>query len=264
MFCPQCGTNNPDASQFCAKCGKALRASAVPGAAYPASPSYVGPAETSGKALASLICGILFFIFPAAVAAIILGHLSLSDIRRAAGRLTGRGMATAGLVLGYMGLAFIPFILIIAAIAIPNLLRARLAANEAGAVGCLRTIVTANSAYAADYSNGFAESLQGLGGEDAGSADCNHPQLVSRPLEDGLMHGYRFIYTPKPSAGGQSPAISPQAAAKGCTVPGVHGFTVLALPVVPGNTGIRSFFVDETGVIRWDKGAATEDSPALQ
>ena len=52
----------------------------------------------------------------------------------------GDGMAIAGLVLGYIGFAAIPFILIIAAIAIPNLLRARMAANEASAVGSLRTI----------------------------------------------------------------------------------------------------------------------------
>src|SRR5437879_12596996 len=90
-------------------------------------------------AIASLICCILFFFLPSAIVAIIMGHLSLSDIRRSAGRLGGRGMAIAGLVLGYTGLAIIP-VLIIAAIAIPNLLRARMAANEASAVGSLRTI----------------------------------------------------------------------------------------------------------------------------
>ena len=74
---------------------------------------------TSGKAIASLICGIFTLFFPASIAAIILGHLSLSAIRKSAGRLGGRGVAIAGLVLGYAGITLIPLILIIAAIAIP-------------------------------------------------------------------------------------------------------------------------------------------------
>jgi len=74
-------------------------------------------AETSGKAIGSLVCGLLFFFPPSAILAVIMGHLSLSEIRRSAGRLGGRGVAIAGLVLGYAGLSFIP-VLIIAAIAI--------------------------------------------------------------------------------------------------------------------------------------------------
>jgi len=48
---------------------------------------------TSGLAIVSLLCGLLFFIFPSAVAAIIFGHISRSDIRRSGGRKTGAGMA---------------------------------------------------------------------------------------------------------------------------------------------------------------------------
>ena len=61
---------------------------------------YGGPAETSGKATASLILGILAYIilpFLAAIPAIILGHLALSEIKKSAG-LKGNGMATAGVV----------------------------------------------------------------------------------------------------------------------------------------------------------------------
>src|ERR1700751_2360808 len=104
MFCSQCGTANADGAQFCSKCGAALGNApastnpvlTAPGAAQPA----ICPPQSRGKAL---------------------------------GRLTGRGMAMAGLILGYIGVAMIPFILIVAAIAIPNLLRARMAANQAGA-----------------------------------------------------------------------------------------------------------------------------------
>src|SRR5262249_32129647 len=104
-------------------------------AATPGTPTaaYLGPATTSGKAIGSLVCGIIS-VFPFCLVAIILGHLSLSEIRKSAGRLKGDGMAIAGLVLGYLGIVAIPIILIVAAIAIPNLLRARQAANEASAV----------------------------------------------------------------------------------------------------------------------------------
>ena len=64
---------------------------------------YAGSQENSGKATASMVCGILFFFWPAALAAIILGHLALSEIKHSAGRLAGRGKAIAGLVLGYAG-----------------------------------------------------------------------------------------------------------------------------------------------------------------
>ena len=86
--------------------------------------------ETSVKAILSLVCGLLFFIPFLFIAAIVFGHLALSEIRKSAGRLKGEGIAIAGLVLGYIEIAGIPFLLIIAAIAIPNLLRARMAANE--------------------------------------------------------------------------------------------------------------------------------------
>ena len=68
--------------------------------------------------------------FIAGIPAIILGHISLSRIKKSMGRLKGEGMALTGLILGYISL---PFILIIAAIAIPNLLRAKISANEAAA-----------------------------------------------------------------------------------------------------------------------------------
>ena len=89
MFCSQCGTANADGAQFCSKCGAALStapassnpAPAVPGAVQPA----ICPAQSSGKALASLVFGLFFFVFPAAVVAIVFGHLSLSEIRKSAG-----------------------------------------------------------------------------------------------------------------------------------------------------------------------------------
>jgi type IV pilus assembly protein PilA len=221
---------------------------------------------TSGKAIASLICGIFTLFFPASIAAIILGHLSLSDIRKSAGRLGGRGVAIAGLVLGYAGIVVIPFILIIAAIAIPNLLRAKIAANEASAVGSLRTIEVAAQTYDSEYENGFPSSLEALGSEPGAKATCNHAGLLDQPLTDGRKYGYVFTYTPKYPDGSTEPVISPKAAANGCTSGGASGFTIVADPVQRGSTGRRSFYADQTGVIRYsnDGEPATADSQPLQ
>ena len=275
MFCSKCGANNPDDGRFCVACGATLQPgqSVAPAAAQPAmappipglAPPHAGPTETSGKAIASLICGIFFLIFPAAVAAIILGHLSISEISKSAGRLTGRGLATAGLVLGYFGaVGLIPFILIIAAIAIPNLIRARIAANEASAAASLRTIATAAEMYSSEYSNGFPPSLLAMDGVETGTATCDHPQLINSVLASGQKLGYVFTYTPVPNLEAQDRTVSPQAAANGCTVAGSMGFAINADPVTRGTTGMRSFYVDDTNIIRVDRdGPANADSPAL-
>jgi len=61
--------------------------------------------QNSNKAVASLVCGVLFLCAPASIAAVVLGHLALSDIKRTANRMAGKGMAIAGLVMGYLGIA---------------------------------------------------------------------------------------------------------------------------------------------------------------
>jgi hypothetical protein len=219
-------------------------------------------AKTSGLAIGSLICGLLFFFFPAAIVAIILGHLSLSDIRKSAGRLAGRGIALTGLVLGYSGVLFIPVVLIIAAIAIPNLLRAKMAANEAGAVGSLREISTAAATYSERYSNGFPPSFDAMDGLGMGNPSCEHAQLLDRKLESGRKDGYVFDYVAPVD---QRVSFVAPAAAQGCRLAGVASFEVHADPVTRGTTGQRSFFTDQTGVIRYeDNGPATQVSAPLE
>jgi len=211
-------------------------------------PEWSGPPQNSGKAIASLICGVVFFFWPlSAVAAVILGHLALSDIKRSAGRLAGRGMAIGGLVAGYIGVSIIPF-LIIAAIAIPNLLRSRMAANEASAVGSLRTYNTAMVTYSSACPDiGYPTSLESLG---PGTKDCSHMDLVNAQLalQFPVRSGYRFIYTPQRDTN--------QLTTK---------YQILASPVNPGATGVRSFFTDESGVIRMStSGNANAGSDPLQ
>ncbi|HXX15040.1 MAG TPA: DUF4190 domain-containing protein [Candidatus Eremiobacteraceae bacterium] len=252
MNCPYCSESIADNVQFCPKCGTQM------GSPLPGSPAYHAPlpagfvAPTSGKAIASLITGIFFFFLPASIAAVILGHISLSEIRKSAGRLRGQGIATAGLVLGYVGIAAIPFILIIAAIAIPNLLRARMAANEASAVGALRSYNYALGTYAAECPNvGYPASLANLGPAANSTKDCNHAGVLDSVLAADLpvRSGYTFHYT------------SGDANNLGQTTT----FSISAEPVIPGNTGTRYFFADQTGVIRASSSTlANADSPPLR
>ena len=74
-------------------------------------------------------------------------------------------------------LIVVAIILIIAAIAIPNLLRARMAANESSAVGSVRTIVTSKVTYQSTWGIGFATGLAILGGAQSLRRDCGHGLL---------------------------------------------------------------------------------------
>jgi Domain of unknown function (DUF4190)/Domain of unknown function (DUF1707) len=83
---------------------------------------YPGPVPlqqgTNGMAIASLVCGIgqLFFFLPAGIAAVILGHMARSRIRRTGEQ--GDGMAVAGLILGYIGIALSVLLVLIVVVAV--------------------------------------------------------------------------------------------------------------------------------------------------
>ena len=230
MFCSGCGNNVSVGEKFCRVCGKQVAAgSAVTTALGPPAEGTVFPAQTSGKAIASLVCGFFLFAFPMSILAVIFGHLSVSDIRKSAGRLKGEGIAIAGLVLGYIGLAIIPLILIIAAIAIPNLLRARTAANEASAVASVRTVLRGEADYSSNHPEiGYTCSLSELA--DAG--------LIDSKLATGQKNGYVFELL-----GCRNAADS---AAK-------TEFRITAYPVVRDQTGARAFCSDESAVVKFDR-----------
>jgi type IV pilus assembly protein PilA len=245
--CPNCQGNLADYVPACPYCGVIL---AAPAGAR-AQPAWSGPQQSSGKATASMVCGILFFLWPfTAIAAIVLGHLALSEIKRSAGRLAGHGMAMAGLILGYIGVAFVPFLLIIAAIALPNLLRAKMAANEASAVGTLRTYNTAMVAYASECPNiGYARTLENLGPGESETDKCAHAGLVGAQLATAVpvKSGYHFSYAPQVDGDGL-----------------VTKYALAAGPVAEGTSGLRHFFTDESGVIRYSRsGAADVNSEPL-
>jgi prepilin-type N-terminal cleavage/methylation domain-containing protein len=141
-------------------------------------------------------------------------------------------------------LIVVAIILIIAAISVPNLLRSRMAASEASAVGSLRTINTACIAYSTTYGVGFPSTLSNLG--TSGAASSTSADLIDNVLASGTKTGYTFTYTPGAAAGGVIPVYS-----------------LTASPLVVGQTGQRFFFTDQSAVIRFNTSAlaTVSDSP---
>lgn len=235
MICPKCGSTLADTSLFCSNCGYST-SQAQPGApAVPAPPpAPIGPQQTSGKAIASLVCGIIN-VFPLFIVAIILGHLSLSEIKKSGGRLKGEGLAIAGLVMGYLGIVAIPMILIIAAIAIPNLLRAKIAANESSAIASIRSLFAAEISYQTAHADaGFTCSL----------SDLAAAGLIDSGLASGSRTGYVFELR-NCSAETEGGPISK--------------FQLTATPFKHNQSGVRAFCGDESAVIRMDGTGSAEN-----
>lgn len=154
-------------------------------------------------------------------------------------------------------LIVIAIIMIIMAIAIPNLLKERMTAQQAAAVGSLRTIYTAATTYYATYSNGYPPSLAALGPPPGGgeNSTCEYANLIPSSLSDGRAQGYAFTYAGKGSVG--TPG-------QGCSNPGYDSFSINADPITRGQTGQNSYFVDTSGTIRYDTThAASASDPAL-
>ncbi|MGD0404265.1 MAG: prepilin-type N-terminal cleavage/methylation domain-containing protein [Candidatus Acidiferrales bacterium] len=141
-------------------------------------------------------------------------------------------------------LIVVAIILIIAAIAIPNLLRARMSANQASAVGSVRTLATSNITYSSTWNNGFAPTLATLGGAPGGAATCNAAQLVDQVLAaTGQKTGYKLTY---------NVGVLNAAAAPTCAAPGGNTFAFTALPINLGSTGQTAYCSAEDGVVRND------------
>jgi type IV pilus assembly protein PilA len=129
-------------------------------------------------------------------------------------------------------LIVVAIILIIAAIAIPNLLRARIAANEASAVASLRTLNTAQISYDSAYPTvGFAGSMGALGGTSCTPPNSTSACLIDTQLAGGTKSGYNFLLS---------------------GVTGTPGSTYqfIANPVVANQTGVRHFCSFADGVVR--------------
>jgi type IV pilus assembly protein PilA len=142
-------------------------------------------------------------------------------------------------------LIVVAIILIIAAIAIPNLMRARMSANESSAAGSIRTINTGEVSFAAAYPSLGFTTLANLGGSNPCTPTTGTGCFIDNVLAGGLKEGYSFTAT-----GGNS-------------VNSVNmTYTSLGYPAALGQTGTRSFCSDQTGVIYYNSNATTCDNTA--
>ncbi len=153
-------------------------------------------------------------------------------------------------------LIVVAIILIIAAIAIPNLLRSRTAANQASAVSSMRTIDTASMNYNSTYGNGFPPSLAAIGNNGTTSVTCTNAELIDPALSTGIKSGYVFTFSV-----GQVQVTSSSStcsAAYGYS----DGYLVTTVPLSLGSTGNISYCTDETGVIRDNPNGTASPGPS--
>jgi prepilin-type N-terminal cleavage/methylation domain-containing protein len=147
-------------------------------------------------------------------------------------------------------LIVVAIILILAAIAIPNLILSRMTANEASAVQTLRDINTAESVYGVQFGIGFSPDLPSLGGT-SGIPTTSNALLIPDPVAQApnTKDGFVFSYV---VTGNNGPNGTPS------------NYTVNANPITPGSTGRRWFYTDETFVIHYNTtGPATANDPSI-
>ena len=143
--------------------------------------------KTSGFAISSLVLGCLFLIpflgLLFSLLAIVFGIVALVKISNNKQVCKGTGLAVSGLVLGVIGIIIIPIIAMLAAIAIPSFLRARVSANEASAQVTIHTIATAAMSYSIE--NGQYPK------KDSDLAYANPPYL-SQSYDNKTVNGYTY------------------------------------------------------------------------
>jgi len=146
-------------------------------------------------------------------------------------------------------LVVVAIILIIAAIAIPNFLRAKISANESSAVSSIHAIDTAEISYSSMFDTiGYSAALSdlGTGGVNPCPATATAACFIDPVLASGTKSGYNFTYV-------QNPATTPSLR-----------FTINADPLILSVTGGKGFFSDESNVIRYNVGGpANAGSPPI-
>lgn len=145
-------------------------------------------------------------------------------------------------------LIVVAVILVIAAIAIPNFIRSKMRANEAAAVSNVRNITTGEVIYSTTYNIGYSATLAQLGGNTV-VVDQNNAGLIDSVLSAGTKTGYSFTYN----------VVSTDANGN------VLAYSINADPVLPGQSGDRHFYADQSAIIRQNTtSVAGPTDPALQ
>jgi type IV pilus assembly protein PilA len=139
-------------------------------------------------------------------------------------------------------LIVIAIILIIVTIALPRMSRARMFSQETAALGAIRTLHTAQVQYYSQYGR-YATSLTELGPPTSGAASPAGAHLIEGALATGTKSGHKFIMTGNAS-----------------------GYVINVAPETFGNSGSRTFYSDQTMVIRQNYGQepATINSPEMK
>jgi len=214
--CSQCGFVGWS-DQYCKACGA------------PFTGPYQQPDQAEGQqkslAVAALILGIISFLSfgmlgVGAIIGIIVSVKAMKRVSREPWKYGGRSMAIAGLVLNITALTSVVPGLILVAIAVPNLRASARAANEGSAMATLRMVASAE----AEYHDIFEKygTLEELAAQN----------LIDSRLAAGTRNGYHFAVE---LTTGEANA---------------DGFAVVAVPITYGSSGRRSFFIDESFVMR--------------
>jgi hypothetical protein len=225
--CVACGFVGRSDVENCKACGAPLHQHSAHASAVPVYNNQYEQPQGQDKRLANgaLILGIVSFftlgiVIVGAIAGIVVSTKAIGRVKREPWRYGGRGTAVAGLVLNIMSLtSVIPFA-IIASIAIPNLLASARAANEGSAVRSLQEISLAQTTYHSNF--GKFGTIEELAAQN----------LINPRLRSGARNGYLFTV-----------ALTTDEM-------NVEGFAAVAVPENYRYSGIRSFYIDETAVIR--------------
>jgi hypothetical protein len=231
-FCLGCGNSLAEGERFCGVCGRDCQTGAAVRAVDPGVSFGLAP-ETSGKAIFSVVSGAL-----------------LSDIRKSAGRLTGRGFAIAGLVLGYLGVALI-VVLVIIGIAYRPGSRSRSTTAKKGTMGTRQKAVVMtneNSVVASVRSLNTAEIAYAQAHRDVGYT-CSLSDLagiwgISGDLASGRKNGYRYELRSCTTAKANGP---------------VANYQLVAYPEVAKKSGTPAFCSNESDVIKLARSGSALD-----
>lgn len=215
------------------------------------SESTVVPSQPSQRlAIASLVIGVLSIptlgcLGVGALLSIVLGIMALTRASRDPRQFGGKGFAIGGIVAGALSILVAVPIGIVAAIAIPSLLRARVSANEASAIGDVRTVISAEAAYQSANCGAYGP-LECLSNPRAAGCVVDYPATGPSFLDTGLTvarvkSGYRREFHP-----GTDVVLN---AGGGCA--GGAGLESFAYTAVPEShqTGVRGFCGDSTGIV---------------
>jgi hypothetical protein len=249
-FCLGCGKSLAEGERFCGGCGRDASGPVTP--FLDPAVAFGLPPETSGKAIFSLISGLIIIFVPFSICAVIFGYLALWEIRRNPGRLEGRGLAIAGIVLGYLGLAFTVGLIGLGIYGVRNQQKSyglhtqqkrlqdrRVAissvGNEGSAVAALRTLNTAEIAYSQSHpAQGYTCDLSDLSGAWG----------ISKQLATGRKNGYVFQLQRCMATKPDGPIVK---------------YRVVAYPEDAGKNGGPAYCSDQSDVIRIARNGSGND-----